>query len=78
MAPELHELHLQAGLKAGLERTCGKKIPWPDEERANKAAASMNKKPTTRNVLEAYPCPFCKEWHIGRKMSLEELQAAIS
>jgi hypothetical protein len=73
MDQELYNLHLQAGLAAGEERTCGKKIRWSDEERANKAAGDMNQKPTTRNVLEAYPCPFCKTWHIGRKMSKEEL-----
>jgi len=35
----------------------------------------MNKKPTTRKELEAYPCAFCEKWHIGRKMSLEELRS---
>ena len=78
MDPALEALHKSAGLKAGEERTCGKKVRYPAEESANRAAAEMNTKPATRKTLEAYPCPFCGQWHIGRKMSSEELTAASS
>lgn len=75
MTPELHALHVAAGLRAGRDRTCAKKIAYSSEDSATDAANAMNIKPTTRNVLEAYPCAFCKTWHIGRKMSDEELHA---
>lgn len=75
MTPELHALHVAAGLRAGRDRTCTKKIAYSSEDSATDAANAMNKKPTTRNVLEAYPCAFCKTWHVGRKMSDEELHA---
>lgn len=82
MTPELIALHIAAGLGAGRERTCGTKIRYPAEESAVKAATSMNKKPTTRNVLEAYPCAFCREWHVGRhvgrQMSEDELRLAAT
>lgn len=69
----IKQLHLKAGEKAGKDRTCGNKISYSSEESALKASAKMNTKPTTRNVLEPYPCYFCGKWHIGRKMSEEEL-----
>jgi hypothetical protein len=75
MDEELFHLHIAAGLKAGKERTCGKKVAYPSEESGVRAANEMNTKPTTRKELEAYPCAFCKQWHIGRKMSLEELRS---
>lgn len=74
MNKDLYDLHILAGEKAGQEATCGKKIKYSSEEKAQKAAESMNKKPTTRKELEHYPCYFCNEWHVGRKMSLEELK----
>jgi hypothetical protein len=76
MDPTLHALHVAAGLRAGRERTCTGKIAYGGEDSASRAAAQMNRKPTTRKVLEAYPCAFCLAWHIGRAMSPEELDAA--
>ena len=77
MDDDLRALHLAAGLRAGEARTCGTKIRYPTEESAARAAASMNAKPTTRKRLEAYPCAFCSQWHIGREMSLEELRGSV-
>lgn len=76
MTPELRALHVAAGLRAGRDRTCGKKIGYSSEGSAQVAADAMNQKPGTRNVLEAYPCAFCEKWHVGRKMSDEELRLA--
>lgn len=73
MDNQLYKLHLAAGQKAGIERTCGKKVKYSSEERALRAAEEMNNRPTTRNILEPYPCYFCNEWHIGKAMSLEFL-----
>lgn len=69
-------LHFRAGITAGKEKTCFGKFIY-SEESANKAAEKMNKKPTTRNVLEAYSCAFCGHWHVGRKMSKEELESYV-
>lgn len=77
MLMELHAMHIAAGRLAGKESTCGKKIAYGSEESARKAAASMNAKPSTRSVLEEYPCAFCDRWHVGRKMSIEELRRAV-
>ena len=76
MDEKLKELHIKAGKKAGEEKTCGKKIRY-SEKSALKAAEKMNKKPTTRNELEAYPCAFCEKWHIGRKMTEEYLETFL-
>lgn len=78
MNQDIFDLHILAGKAAGIERTCGKKIGYSTEESAAKAAESMNKKPTTRNRLEPYPCAFCSKWHIGREMSLDELKQHAS
>lgn len=77
MTPELHAMHIAAGRLAGQESACGKKVAYGSEISATIAADAMNEKPTTRNVLEAYPCAFCEKWHVGRKMSVEELRRAI-
>lgn len=78
MDKELFELHINAGQKAGQERTCGKKIAYPSEESALRAADQMNAKASTRKPLEGYPCAFCEKWHLGRKMSLEELRSYVT
>ena len=72
------ELHLNAGRKASEERTCGQKIRYPAEDSAVRAADAMNAKPTTKKPLEAYPCPFCEQWHIGRAMSVDELRSYVA
>lgn len=76
MDEKTKKLHLEAGKKAGVEATCGLKIKYSTEEKAEKAASKMNKKSSTRKELEAYPCCFCEKFHIGRKMSSEELQTS--
>ena len=77
MDQELYDLHINAGLKAGQKSTCGKKVAYSTEESAERAAAEMNAKPGTRKELEHYPCAFCNQWHIGRKMTLEELRSYV-
>lgn len=76
MEQRMIDAHIKAGLAAGQERTCGKKINYGSEETAAKASNSMNKSGKARHELEPYPCAFCKGWHIGRKMSVEELENA--
>ena len=75
MDRELYDLHITAGRKSGEERTCGKKVRYPSEELAFKSAEAMNKKPSTRHALEAYPCAFCGLWHLGGVMPLEVLRS---
>ena len=75
MTPDLHALHVAAGLRAGREHTCAKKIPYSSEESATKAKDTMlNQNPAARNAMEAHPCGFCKNWHVGLKMSDAELR----
>lgn len=75
MDSKIVELHKKAGFKCGKEHTCGKKIDYKSETSAQKAADSLNKKTERPNYhdLEPYPCAFCNGWHIGRKMTIEEL-----
>lgn len=78
MEQELYNLHINAGLKAGEEKTCGKKTKYADETAANKAAQSHNKWEKRRHDVEAYPCAFCKQWHIGGIMPREVLEKFLS
>jgi hypothetical protein len=71
MDAETRQQHLDAGQRAGQERTCGTKIDYRSEPSAERAAAAMMAKGSKE--LEAYPCFFCAGWHIGRKMSGDEL-----
>jgi hypothetical protein len=77
MNEDIYNLHLTAGMAIGREKTCGQKINYQTEETAIEAATRMNSKPNTRNILEAYPCIFCRGWHIGRAMTREELNSYI-
>lgn len=65
------QLHLDAGRRYGREATCGVKIDYKSEASAQRAATKMMAKGSKE--LEAYPCAWCDGWHIGRKMSEEEL-----
>lgn len=77
MDEETTQKHLMAGLKAGRESTCGSKINYKSELRAVDTAARMNQRKSLKE-LEAYPCVFCKGWHIGRKMSSKESDSGDS
>jgi hypothetical protein len=78
MDEKLTQLHLKAGFIIGEDKTCNSKNNYVTEDKAVLAAERMNKKPTTRNILEAYPCAFCSGWHIGRKMTLVELESYLN
>ena len=65
-------LHARASFKAGRESACGSKIDYKSEESAERAASAMSLK--YEKDMEAYPCVFCFGWHIGRKMSISELE----
>jgi hypothetical protein len=75
MEPSLIRLHTIAGLYCGQEYTCGNKVRHQTEEIATKTAIALNKRPEPKKKyeIEPYPCPFCKAWHVGRKMSIDEL-----
>jgi len=68
MTPELIDRHHRLALAAGQASACGSKIDYKSGETATKAAAKMTAKRQDGKVLEAYPCPFCDGWHIGRLM----------
>ena len=74
MSNELIELHLNAAIKAGVEASCGKKNKYTTYEVAYKASLQLNGSGMARHMVEPYPCPFCKFWHIGRLMGENELK----
>lgn len=67
-------MHLAAGMEYGVKSTCGEgehqKINYVYENTAIVAAAKGSEKYS--KAMEAYPCPWCDGWHIGRKMTEEE------
>jgi hypothetical protein len=76
VTPELHSLYVAAGLRTGRERTCDKRIAYASEEAATSATdILLNQNAAARNTLEAYPCGFCKKWHVGQKTSETALLA---
>ena len=77
MNEEIYNLHLEAGMAVGKDKTCGCKIDYKSEEKAIEAATQMNGKPNTRNILEASPCAFCRGWQIGRAMTIAELESYL-
>ena len=70
MDQRTYQMHISAGRAYGQEATCGNKIDYGSEFRADKAAAAMMQKGAKR--LEAYPCVWCHGWHIGREMTVQE------
>ena len=78
MDEKTKELHLKAGLACGVEKVCVNqkinkpKVDYGSFETAFKNAEKLSVK--FGREMEPYPCPFCNGWHIGRKMSVEELE----
>jgi hypothetical protein len=62
-------MHLSAGSFYGRESTCGAKQRY-SEEAAVRSAEYLAVK--WDKPLDAYPCPFCFCWHIGRAMTEKE------
>lgn len=79
MNKELHDLHLEVGRICGEDNTCRNndkpKQNYGSEENARKIAIKMSAK--FGRDLEEYPCAFCNGWHIGRRMSENELRCII-
>ena len=74
MNEQLYQLHLKVAQKVGESRSCGKKTCFLNEEKVQRAADAHNIWEGRQHDVEAYPCPFCNQWHIGRVMSMEILQ----
>lgn len=70
------EMHKAFAAYWGEENSCTSparaKVKY-SEQAAYKAAAKMTAKNTDGKLLEAYPCPFCEFWHIGRAMTFDEI-----
>ncbi len=73
MDERVRQIHLLAGKEYGREATCrnGEKINYRTEEAAVQAADAMTQK--HGRPLEGYPCYWCDGWHVGRKMTSEEV-----
>jgi hypothetical protein len=65
-------LHKVVSLICGRVSSCGVKREFPSFESADSAVRVLNRG-EVRNELEAYPCGWCHKWHIGRKMTPDEL-----
>lgn len=74
MEQELHDLHIHAGRVCGQEKTCGKKVRYPDEATAAHVCEKFAKSGKMKHALEPYPCDFCGQWHLGRVMTIDELR----
>jgi hypothetical protein len=64
-------MHVAAGLHYGVDATCGNKIDFRSEATAAKSAAKLTEK--YGRDMEGYPCGFCNGWHVGRKLTDEEV-----
>jgi Fe-S-cluster containining protein len=58
-------------LKCGKENSCSGKIRYTHFARAMEATEEVKRRGDNK---EPYPCPWCHGWHIGRRMSPQELQ----
>ena len=65
-------LRLRAGIACGRESTCSTKKCYGSETLAHAIARSLSQK--TGKKLEAYPCVFCGNWHIGNKIDIDKLE----
>jgi len=72
---DIYMLHLVAGFFCGEENTCGDKVDYKSQETATKSADLMSIK--FDKIMEAYPCTFCRGWHIGRMIPLLELRDIV-
>lgn len=78
MEERIRQLHLEAGLRCGREHTCGNKQAYEGEADAGRAAVAHNRWTERKHDVEPYPCAFCERWHIGRIMTVDELEAIIA
>ena len=52
-----------AWYKKDKKKKCGRKVRYPDSEKAETAALHLMKVRGTH--ISAYKCPYCRYWHIG-------------
>lgn len=77
MDERIHAAHIAAGRMYGREATCGNKYNHGSEEKAASAAAALMRSGKARHTVEAYPCAWCDGWHIGRRMTMDEMAAFL-
>jgi hypothetical protein len=54
-------------------RQCGNKKIYPDMDTAKKAASELGKKSHVSVRFDAYRCPWCDKYHIGRQRTLSQV-----
>lgn len=67
MEPKEQLMHFRAGKAYGRWATCGNKIKHKTEDEARSLISEQD-----AATVEAYPCFYCKDWHIGRVLREEE------
>lgn len=75
MNRETQDFHLYVGKAYGRDSTCGPpdkpKIDYKGFERARSVALVLTAK--FGSPLEPYPCYWCDGWHVGRALTIEEI-----
>lgn len=77
MNVELYKLHLEAGKKFGEVKTCGNKTKFQTEEHCERAVQAHNIWKGRKHDVEAYPCAFCSNWHVGKVIPFEFLKEVV-
>lgn len=67
-------LQLLAAIATGQENSCGDKEQHRTENRANQHASRLNFRGRQNHKVEAYPCPWCFFWHVGREYDQRRLR----
>jgi hypothetical protein len=66
MEKRIYNLHIKASYGAGRQKACSGKAPYDSDSQAAMAAKESNGM--------AYPCAWCSKWHVGRPLSMKELE----
>lgn len=66
-------LQLLAAIATGQENSCGDKEQHKTENRAKQHASRLNSRGRQNHKVEAYPCPWCFFWHVGREYRTDRL-----
>lgn len=70
------EVSVIIGTISGEERSCKCKKNYRSKRQAKVAAIKQTRK--FGNLKSPYICTYCGNWHVGRKISVEEKEQRIS
>lgn len=76
MDTETYQMHLVAGRTYGPDSACTGKIDLKSEATAVRVAEQMSVKYC--RDMEGYPCTWCGGWHVGRALTIAEIERFTS